>query len=97
VNQLSLLDEWRPPNRVVAFPLSRRRGLVLRTAETLTCIHGDEASIFWRHLIVDLRTELEARGMQADAIRAELNAFFDAVQADLQSRHFRDQQPGGAA
>ncbi|MEI5679558.1 MULTISPECIES: DUF6074 family protein [unclassified Mesorhizobium] len=96
MNQLSLLN-WCPPNRIIAFPLSRRRSLVLRTAEMLTCIHGDEASMFWRHLIVDLRTELDARGMPADAIRAELNAFFDAVQIELQSRHFRDQQPGGVA
>lgn len=92
--QLSLLD-WRPPARVIAFPVSRQRDRVHKCAATLFRKHGHAAELFWRKTVRTILADLERAGVPDDQAREEVRAFFDAVQVEL--NRIANSAPGGDA
>lgn len=93
------LFSWTPPACVVIpFPARHRVGKVRHVSEVLYRKRGHDADAYWRRIVNDLRRQMERAGIPSDRIDAEARDFFDAVQADLQRRAWRDHgSPGGAA
>jgi hypothetical protein len=93
------LFAWKPPVKVILFPLTKRVGKIRHTAQKLSERHGDDATLYWKQVVAANRKHLERVGLSEGEIDAELRAFFDAVQAELNRMAFRGQGdcPGGAA
>jgi hypothetical protein len=97
MTQLSLLD-WTPPQKVIAFPLSRRAAKIRTTANILMSKHGKAAEAYWRQVVKGLDAQLERAGISPAERMTELRAFFDAVQAELTRMAYASHgHPGGAA
>ncbi|CAN7241205.1 DUF6074 family protein [Mesorhizobium sp. LjNodule214] len=91
------LFRWRPPVRIIIFPLTKRVGKVRHTAKMLAGKHGEDATLYWRQVIAANRRHLERVGLPETDIEAELRSFFDAVQGELARMAYAGQNTGGAA
>jgi hypothetical protein len=97
-DQLDLLG-WRPPAKVLVFPLSANIGKVRRSAEVLERKQGRDADAYWKRIIQPMADRLARAGFSIEVIQHEINDFSDAVQAEMQRRAWqgRGQRPGGDA
>ncbi|RWK06517.1 DUF6074 family protein [Mesorhizobium sp.] len=91
------LFAWKPPVRIILFPLTKRIGKVRHTAKMLAGKQGDEATLYWRQVIAANRRHLERVGLSETDIEAELRSFFDAVQGELIRMAYAGQNTGGTA
>jgi hypothetical protein len=91
------LFAWKPPVRIIVFPLTNRVGKIRHTALKLTGKHGDDATLYWKQVVAANRRHLERLGLPDHEIEAELRAFFDAVQGELSRMACQHRQPDGAA
>ena len=95
------LFAWKPPVRVIVFPLHKRIGKVRHTAKKLSGKHGDDATLYWKQVVSANRRHLERVGLSDHDIDAELRAFFDAVQGELHRMAYEgcrvSDEDGGAA
>ncbi|MER8371732.1 DUF6074 family protein [Mesorhizobium sp. M1406] len=96
-NQLDLLT-WRPPFRLVVFPLSANVGKVRRCAEVLERKRGKDADAYWKKVIGPMVDRLSAAGATLEVIQLEVDAFSMAVQHEIQRRAWLGHnRPGGSA
>ncbi|WP_332304685.1 DUF6074 family protein [Rhizobium sp. GR12] len=93
------LFSWRPPCKVIAFPLNNRVGKVRKTASILSKKHGEDADLYWKQIVAGNRKHLLRIGLSEAAIDAELLSFHQAVHAEMVRQAYRGSTgtPGGAA
>lgn len=65
---------------VIAFPLTRRRQLVMDTARFILFNDDAKAVPHWRSVVRDLSQSLIAAGVPRPQVEAEVRRFHDAVQ-----------------
>ena len=82
MNNLPLFN-WKPPRKVILFPLTKRIGKVRHTARLLSSKNGDDANLYWKQVIAATRKHLSRVGQTPDEIDTEIRTFFDAVQSEL--------------
>lgn len=88
---------WKPPVRVLLFPLTRRVGKIRHTAAKLIQKHGEDANLYWRQVVASNRKHLERVGLSEQEIETELRAFNDAVQREMMRLTYRGRTGGDAA
>lgn len=95
------LFRWRPLVKVLLFPLTKRVGKIRHTARKLAGKHGDDAALYWKQVVASNRKHLERVGLSDDKIEAEIRAFFEAVQGEINRMAYEGpnsgQRPGGGA
>jgi hypothetical protein len=89
------LFAWRPPCRVLVFPLDKRIGKVRHIAESLSRKEGFLAEVYWKQVVTASRRHLLRVGLSEEQANDEIAALFDAVQAEMTRQYF--QNTGGAA
>lgn len=88
---------------IIAFPIERQAARIARTAAALRCRQGRLADKYWRTECNRLYGRLQVIGIAEPDIMAEIDAFTEAVQAELRrlaSEEYaanRDHKPDGAA
>ncbi len=82
------LFRWSPPTAdVVPFPCRRRIGRIRRMADLLIAASTDRArNARWRQTTDAMAEQMMRAGFDADCIAAELEAFHDAVQREIDRR-----------
>lgn len=93
------LLSWRPAPRpmaeIIPFPIARRVGKVRRVVDVLKAQTTERAQAsYWNRECTTLEKQLARAGLSPDAIKAELEAFYQAVQGELNRRAY---EGGGAA
>lgn len=88
------LFAWRPPCRVVVFPMIHRVGKVRRTARILAGKHGDDAHLYWKQVVSSLRKQLHRIDLSDAEVERQVQSFFDAVQAEMNRMGPYSQKPG---
>lgn len=89
------LFAWRPAPRVLPFPLARRRDLVVRTARRMTDLRPEKAEEHLKRTAALQSDVLARRGIEADEIARNRDAFIAAVRVEF-ARYGR-RTGGGAA
>lgn len=84
--QLDLFTQ-RKPTTIYAFPLSRRRKLINEMAEALTVKNYSQGKAHWTRLVNRLWKEMQASGLNAQMIEAEIAALADAVSREMNIRN----------
>jgi hypothetical protein len=85
------------PATIIVFPLERRIGKVRRTAQLLSERHSDDAALYWKQVNANNLRHLTRLGLAPAEIEAELQSFFDAVQAELNRITCGARSPAGAS
>jgi len=88
---------WEPVAKVLPFPLAKRVGKVRHTAQKLSERHGDAAALYWKQVNANNLRHLTRLGLAPAEIEAELQSFFDAVQAELNRITCGARSPAGAS
>lgn len=96
------LFNWSPACQFIAFPLKRRIGRIRRVAEVYDRKTERDREGYWRTTVNNLVTHLERLGYSDEQVTKEIEAFRDAVSAELfiisQRKPLSGQKgPGGAA
>lgn len=94
------LFTWTPQTaEVIPFPANRRVGKARRVAEVLNSKRGRDADAYWLRTVETLLGQMDRAGVSREAAEREAQAFFDAVQAELNRMAYasRGEYPGGAA
>ncbi len=91
------LFAWKPPSKVLLFPLINRIGKVRKTAALLSSKRGEEAVLYWKQVVAANRKHMSRVGLADETIEAELRRFHDAVQAEMMRQHYSSSNPKGAA
>lgn len=89
-SQLSLLDYLDRLNecRVLPFPLDRMKGRVRRVAEVLSRKQGNDAKSYWLRSLDNLTKKLKSNGVPEEDIERQCQAFYCAVQGEINRRRF---------
>ncbi|MBU4529187.1 MAG: hypothetical protein KUA43_18090 [Hoeflea sp.] len=89
MKQLDLFNqpEVKTMAEIIAFPVDREIAFVRETARVLTIKHGAAADRFWQVTCRRLYARLQVQGMAHDSIRDEVNAFAEAVYAEVRRQH----------
>lgn len=83
---------------LMAFPLARRRKLVVKAASDLLSRKTQEGrEKFWARLVQRLTSELRRCGTAPADIEAQLMAFHRAVGGEVEGRDLQPMSPNGAA
>jgi hypothetical protein len=91
------LFQWKPPVKLILFPLDKRKGKVRHTATMLANKHGEEAELYWKQVLAGIRKHFDRVGISGDQGDGELRSFQDAVEAELHRMTYQHRPPGGAA
>jgi hypothetical protein len=92
------LFKWKPPVKVLIFPLINRVGKVRKTARYLSQKHGEDAILYWKQVTTANRKHLARVGLDDDAIECQLRQFHDAVQSEMVRQCYGgSNNPKGAA
>lgn len=90
------LFRWQPPCKVLIFPLHKRVRKVRHTAAMLFERHGEDAELYWKQVAAANRKHFERIGLSDDQARAELEAFSQAVHAEMTRISMIHRDKGGA-
>jgi hypothetical protein len=71
------------PERVVAFPFARRRGLIVRLARQMAARGSAEAEEYFQQQMRRQTVALHRRQLSDRAVRQEMGALESAVRAEL--------------
>jgi hypothetical protein len=77
------LFEWKPPERVIPFPLARRRDFVWRQANQMARMRPDKANEYLRRQLEQQRSILQRKGIRPERIETELDALARTILAAL--------------
>lgn len=94
------LFAWRPPTAmIIPFPAGKRLGKVRSAAKSLAGKSGRPLEAAWSRIVTDLDRQMRRAGLSDPVIRSEIEAFSDAVSAELWRRNGQRADPGrdGAA
>jgi hypothetical protein len=88
--------------QMIPFPLKARTAKVRRVAEVYQRKNGNDRKAYWRSEINRLGDQLDALGIDGDVIDAQLDAFKEAVQGEINRRYVfgrptQGDNPKGAA
>ena len=88
---------WRPPTRVVPFPLTRRRDLIARAARRMAELRPHKAAEHLQRLLDQQAGVMSRRGIAEDVIVSEVHALDAAVRREYARYGLQVGQPGGGA
>jgi hypothetical protein len=77
------LFAWRPPAKIILFPLYAQRGHAARIAADLLGKQGAQANEFWKRVIATNRERLARLGLSEGEQDDQLQQLHDAVQDAL--------------
>lgn len=83
VEGLPLFDWSSRRGSVLPFPLSRQYTRVHAVAVGLHERQGEAASLFWRGIVRQVKSELAPFGLDEEGVWSEVWTFHQAVQAEL--------------
>lgn len=90
------LFAWRPPRKVILFPLSSRAGKVRDVARKLSRQKTDKAATHYRKQVTDaLIANLDRTGTPEAEQDEQLGAFWSAVEAEMARQFFAHANDGG--
>lgn len=90
---LMRFDFRPPPCQVIIFPMEARIGKARHVAEKcLSRKSKEQRTGYWNLIVKNLTEELEKRGLQPDQIQKEIEAFRDAVEAEMRKAHAQANQ-----
>lgn len=89
------LFDWRPPCRVLVFPLDRRVGRIRQIAEALSRKDGFWAQTYWKQIVTSSMKQLLKAGLSEQQANDQVAALFAAVQAEMTRQYLSG--TGGAA
>lgn len=100
--QLNLFDQPEKPimGVIIPFPVDREVAFIRETARILTIKQGAAADRFWQMTTRRLYARLQVQGIAHDDIRHKVNAFANAVYAEMRRQQpmaWGDNNPKGAA
>lgn len=82
--------------KIIPFPVDRNILFIRETARILNIKQGEAADRFWQMTCRRLYARLQVQGLGHEIIQAEVNAFAQAVYAEV-ARQFPAISPKGAA
>ncbi len=91
------LLRWKPPVKVILFPLVNCVGKVRHVAGLLVEKQGDDATRYWKQVVTNQRKSLDRLGVPVAEQDQQLRDFWDAVNAEMVRLAFGGRRNGGDA